>query len=54
MLEVGLGALVLPEMAMVPDAGKAFDPQGNLVNEMSSRILDAAVQRLMRETRALI
>lgn len=53
-LEVGLGALVLPEMAMVPDAGKAFDPQGNLVNEMSSRILDAAVQRLMRETRALI
>ncbi|MFN4126514.1 NADPH-dependent FMN reductase [Pannonibacter indicus] len=53
-LEVGLGALVLPEMSMVPDAGSAFDPQGNLVNEKASRALDAAVQRLIRETRALV
>ncbi|NBN80042.1 NADPH-dependent FMN reductase [Microvirga tunisiensis] len=50
-LEVGLGALVLPEMVSVPGAGDAFDAKGDLKNERSAGALEAMVKRLLAETR---
>jgi chromate reductase, NAD(P)H dehydrogenase (quinone) len=55
-LELGLGALVLPEQIAVPRAMNAFDPEGQLVDTSTAAQFDAVVQRLataarmMRET----
>ena len=50
-MEIGLGALVIPEMAMVPAANKAFDERGELTNERSATVLEGLVQRLIEEAR---
>lgn len=50
-LEVGLGALVIPDMGMVPNAASAFDERGEPVNERTAKLLQAMVDRLIREVK---
>ncbi|WP_349358966.1 NAD(P)H-dependent oxidoreductase [Stappia sp.] len=50
-LEIGLGALVIPEMATVPNASKAFDARGELTDERTATFLQAMVSRLIAEAR---
>lgn len=50
-LEVGLGAPVLPQMASVPRGGSAFDDRGELTEERVSGQLDKLVEALLRATR---
>nr|WP_244327912.1 NAD(P)H-dependent oxidoreductase [Roseibium sp. RKSG952] len=49
-LEVGLGALVLPEMVSIPGAGAAFDVNGGLANERAAKQLQSMVQALLHHT----
>jgi chromate reductase, NAD(P)H dehydrogenase (quinone) len=57
-LELGLGALVLPEQIAVPRAMTAFDAEGRLADKATAAQFEAVVQRLataarmMRETAA--
>ncbi len=53
-LEIGLGALLIPDMVMVPNAAEAFDSKGDLRNERSTASLDAMVKRLISETQARV
>jgi NAD(P)H-dependent FMN reductase len=53
MLELGTGALVLPEQVAVGEASKAFDDQDNLVDERAAGALKAAVRRLVETARQL-
>lgn len=53
-LEIGLGALLIPDMVMVPNAAEAFDDKGDLRNERSMASLDAMVKRLISETQARV
>lgn len=46
-LEVGLGALVLPQMVTVPAAGQAFDKKGDLEAERSAAQLQNVVDELL-------
>jgi chromate reductase len=48
-MEIGYGALVIPDMATVPGAASAFDDQGGMTNERTAGLLDAMVQRLIAE-----
>ncbi|WP_417769906.1 NADPH-dependent FMN reductase [Stappia sp.] len=50
-LEIGLGALVIPDMGMVPNAKSAFDEHGEPVNERTARLLQAMVDRLIAEVK---
>lgn len=50
-LEVGLGALVLPQMISVPRAASAFDGGGDLVDERAADQLDKLVDALLKATR---
>jgi len=50
-LEVGLGAMVLPQMVSVPKAANAFDERGDLTEERLSGQLDKLVDALLRATR---
>lgn len=50
-LEIGLGALVIPDMAVVPSAAHAFDERGELKNERSAELLQVMVRRLIEEVR---
>jgi len=50
-LEVGLGAMVLPQMVSVPKAATAFDARGDLADERISGQLDKLVEALLRATR---
>ncbi|WP_305984882.1 NADPH-dependent FMN reductase [Roseibium sp. MMSF_3544] len=50
-LEVGLGALVLPQMVSVPRASGAFDERDELTDERVSGQLDKLVDALLRATR---
>lgn len=50
-LEIGLGALVIPEMVSVPKAREAFDENGELKEGPPARHADAAVKRLLAEVR---
>jgi NAD(P)H-dependent FMN reductase len=49
MLELGMGALVLPETVAVGGADKAFTEDGGLTDARTSGFLDALVSRLVRE-----
>jgi len=51
MLELGCGALVLPEQLAVREAGKAFDDRDNLIDERAAGALRALVRRLLEITR---
>jgi NAD(P)H-dependent FMN reductase len=46
-LELGCGALVLPEQIAVREAADAFDDMDNLKDERTARLLTATVQRLV-------
>jgi chromate reductase len=46
-LEIGCGALVIPEQVAVRGASQAFDEQDNLKDERIAGLLQAAVQRLI-------
>jgi len=50
-LEVGLGALVLPQMVSVAKAASAFDDRGDLTDERAGDQLDRLVDALLRATR---
>jgi chromate reductase len=50
-LEVGLGAMVLPQMVSVPGAANAFDERGDLTEERLAGQLDRLVDALLRATR---
>lgn len=47
-LELGFGALMVPEMVAVSFADKAFAADGNLTDARSSGFLDAQVARLLK------
>ncbi|KZM50950.1 NAD(P)H-dependent oxidoreductase [Labrenzia sp. OB1] len=51
-LEVGLGAMVLPQMISVAKAASAFDETGDLVDERSDGQLDKLVEALLRVSRS--
>jgi NAD(P)H-dependent FMN reductase len=46
-LELGCGALVIPEQVVVMRASEAFDDMDNLKDERSARMLKIATQRLI-------
>lgn len=48
-LELGFGALVIPEMVPVPFAAKALAEEGALADEGAAKLLAAAMQRLVSE-----
>lgn len=50
-LEVGLGAMVLPQMVAVSKAAGAFDDKGELADERAGAQLDKLVEALLRATR---
>ena len=52
-LELGLGALVLPEQFALPRAADAFDEHGHLKNKDQQEQLKRIIQRLARATRVL-
>lgn len=51
MLELGFGALVIPDMASVPFANKVLPAEGGLTDEGASKFLDATLKRLVLECR---
>lgn len=48
-LELGMGALVIPEMAAVGNAGTAFTETGELADERTAAFFDATIARLIKE-----
>ncbi|MFZ4807390.1 MAG: NADPH-dependent FMN reductase [Hyphomicrobiaceae bacterium] len=52
-LEIGLGAVVLPDQILVPRAGNAFDERGHLVDKGQQQMLKSVVERLARAARVL-
>jgi chromate reductase len=52
-LELGLGALVLPEQFAVPRAANAFEENGHLKNKESQETLKALIQKLARAAHVL-
>lgn len=48
-LELGLGALVIPEMAAVGNYGTAFTEAGELADEKTAAYFDATIARLIKE-----
>jgi chromate reductase, NAD(P)H dehydrogenase (quinone) len=52
-LELGLGALVLPEQILVPKALSAFDEHGHLVDKGQNNQLKLVVERLAVASRVL-
>lgn len=50
-LEVGLGAMVLPQMVSVAKAASVFDERGDLTDERAGGQLDRLVDALLRATR---
>lgn len=49
MLELGLGAFVIPDMVMITHANEAFDEAGALKDEGQSKQLKTAAERLVLE-----
>lgn len=52
-LEIGLGALVLPDQVIVPNAGKAFDAAGHFADKANDDRLEAVIQRLTTAARLM-
>ncbi|MGD9785879.1 MAG: NADPH-dependent FMN reductase [Hyphomicrobiaceae bacterium] len=52
-LELGLGALVLPEQFAVPRAADAFEDNGHLKNKDSQETFKALIQKLARAAHVL-
>ena len=53
MMELGLGALVLPDMVAVGDAATAFNPDGSLAKERTAAFMAAAMAELVRSAERL-
>jgi chromate reductase, NAD(P)H dehydrogenase (quinone) len=53
MLELGTGALVLPNQFLLPRAADAFDEHGHLKNKDQTEQFKAVIQRLARAARVL-
>jgi chromate reductase len=54
MIELGMGAFVIPEMVSVPNAATSFAADGSLTDAASIGALDAMVARLVREAGRLV
>lgn len=54
MLELGTGALVMPDQFAVPRAADAFDEHGHLKNKDSQETFKLLIQKLTRAARVLI
>jgi NAD(P)H-dependent FMN reductase len=52
-LELGLGALVIPEQVAIAGAGSAFDERGALKEEGNQKILKAQLEKLIAMTGVL-
>lgn len=52
-LQLGLGALVLPDQVAVPRAAEAFDDSGHLSNKESQERFKGVIQKLARAARVL-
>jgi NAD(P)H-dependent FMN reductase len=52
-LEIGLGALVIPEQILIPHAHNAFDEQGHLKEKFQQDQLKAVIERLAHVARAM-
>ena len=52
-LELGLGALVLPDQFAVPRANEAFDEQGHLKDKAAQERFKALIQKLARAAHVL-
>jgi chromate reductase, NAD(P)H dehydrogenase (quinone) len=52
-LEVGCGALVIPEMVAVPHAEQAFDDKDELSDSRTANLLRATLTRLIEMARAI-
>lgn len=50
-LEVGLGAMVLPQMVVVARAAQGFDAKGDLTDDRAAGQLETLVKSLLRQTR---
>ncbi|MEP1932351.1 MAG: NADPH-dependent FMN reductase [Roseibium sp.] len=50
-LEVGFGAMVLPQMVSIPKASSAFDEKGDLTEERIAGQLDRLVDAMLRATK---
>jgi chromate reductase, NAD(P)H dehydrogenase (quinone) len=53
-LELGCGALVIPEQVAVREAAQAFDDADNLKDERSARLLTAVTNRLVEMARGFV
>ncbi|HET9618856.1 MAG TPA: NAD(P)H-dependent oxidoreductase [Pseudolabrys sp.] len=53
-LELGCGALVIPEQVAIPDAERAFDDMDNLVEARLMNLLRAELARLVDMTRLMM
>ncbi len=53
MLELGTGALVLPNQFLLPRAAEAFDEHGHLKNKDQTEQFKSVIQRLARAARIL-
>ena len=52
-LELGLGALVLPDQFAVPKAQQAYDDHGHLKNKESQELFKTLIQKLARAAHVL-
>lgn len=52
-LELGCGAMVIPQQISVPNAAEAFDDMDNLKDERAAAVLKGLARRLVEVTRAL-
>ncbi len=52
-LEIGLGALVLPDQLAVPKANDAFDDHGHLKDKAQQEALKALIQKLARAAKIM-
>jgi NAD(P)H-dependent FMN reductase len=53
-LELGCGALVIPEQVTIPNAEQAFDTMGNLVDSRAANLLRTELARLVDMARLLM
>ena len=53
-LEIGLGAVVIPKQVAVPSAAEAFTAAGDFADEQTAEAFDAMAKRLVEEARRYV